>query len=137
MSPLQSIFDLAQLEGEIAFGARAADADMIQKKLSVTSKAWCAVNSWIVIKVEGAPDAAHVPPMQPLVLWGQTVVAENEDLMNSTDGVFSTYATGYGEGPIFETPSHVYVLMGWGRLIWADVKLVQAAQSFLARKSLD
>lgn len=131
MNPLQSIVDLARLEGDIAVGARAADADVIQKKLGVTSKGWCAVNSWIVFEVEGAPDAAHVPPMVPLVLYGKIVVTGGDDGVEVGDDVFSTYAVRYDKGPIFETPSDVYILMGAGRRVSVGIKTVKAAQSYL------
>lgn len=131
MNPLQSIIDLAQLEGEIAVGAGAADADVIQKKLAVTSKSWCAVNYWIVIEVEGAPDAAHVPPLVPLVLYGKIIAAGDDDRVEIGNDVFSTYAVNYDKGAIFETPSDVYILMGAGRRVSVDLKTVKAAQSFV------
>lgn len=131
MNPLQSIIDLAQLEGDLTFGARAADADVIQKKLGVTSKSWCAVSSWIVIEVEGAPDAAHVPPMVPLVLYGKIVATGGDDGVDVGDDAFSTYAVRYDKGPIFETPSDVYILVGAGRRVSVGLKTVKAAQSFV------
>ena len=131
MNPLQAIIDVAQLEGDIAVGAGADDADMIQKKLGVTSKSWCAVNSWIVIEVEGAPDAAYVPPMVPLVLYGKIVAAGDDDRVRIGDDVFSTYAIKHDKGAIFETPSDVYVLMGAGRRVPVGPKTLKAAQSFV------
>ncbi|KGS13879.1 DUF6957 family protein [Pseudomonas coronafaciens] len=133
MNPLRSMVEMAGLEGETLAGAGACDVPAIRHKLGITSKLWCAVSSWIVIDVHGASAESFPRPLLPLVLYAQTVIAGDDDRLKVGDAVLSTYATGYDHGPIFETPSRVYILMGTGLRSSADQAVVQAAQDHFAR----
>ncbi|MCF5167509.1 hypothetical protein GIW45_26615 [Pseudomonas congelans] len=133
MNPLRSIVEAGNLEGKVLAGAGPADIPAIQNKLSVTSKIWCAVSSWIVVDVTCLAQGFLPYPVLPLVLYAQNVVAGDDDRLQAGDTILSTYATGYNHGAIFETPDRVYILMGAGHRVSADLQLVQAAQSHFVR----
>jgi hypothetical protein len=131
------------LNGEMIEGVSSTDSSTLLSLGSRTSKAICAVYSWIVIDVvegqgrsntEPSVSPEHLnragdgltdpqPALLPLMLFAHYVEEDNAGRFDKGVSIRTSYATAYDGRGIFETKDTIYLLLGKGfrRSIPGDV----------------
>jgi len=121
------------LNGEMIEGVSSADSSTLLSLGSRSSKAICAVYSWIVLDVEEGESTSNVttgvthdlndthgrmidpgPAVLPLVLFAHYVEKDSAGRFDKGVSIRSGYATAYDGRGIFETEDTIYLLFGKG-----------------------
>lgn len=124
---------LLHLNGELMDGVSSADASTLLSLGSSSSKAICAVYSWIVLDVKEGEGTSNVttavtldvngihgrmidpePAVLPLVLFAHYVEKDSAGRFGRGVSIRSGYATAYDGRGIFETEDTIYLLLGKG-----------------------